>query len=282
MTHEAIATGTTIDDARSAAITKLNAPEDVDVQVEVLEMPVKKTLGIFGGAPAKVRAYYEESPSMIAVIYLKSVLQMMNVTGLSIDTKETSEGLEITVECDDYGLIIGHRGDTLDALQYLTGLVANRIGDEYYRVTINTLSNYREKREGTLASLARKTAIQVSKTGRSVTLEPMNPYERRIVHTAVQSIRGAKSHSVGEDSSRCVVISPDENYKPYRKPYKDNSKGYGSKNKGGYQKRGDHRPRNNNRPNSGSGFSKPSSDRQPHKEYSNVQLYGQVDKKKND
>lgn len=231
MIREAIATGATIEAARDAAILNLNPPKNADLQIEVIELPVKKTFGLFGGSPAKVKVSYQESPANMALEYLTSVLETMKVPGLVMKSEENADGLDVTVECDDYGLIIGHRGDTLDSLQYLAGLVANRAGTEYYRVTINA-ANYREKRESTLVSLAKKNAIQVSRTGRSITLEPMNPYERRIVHTAVQQIKGAKSHSVGEDVNRCVVITPDENFKPERGFNKPGQKNFGGSDRG--------------------------------------------------
>lgn len=113
----------------------------------------------------------------------------------------------------NHGAIIGRRGETLDALQYLTSLVANRGTEEYIRVSLN-VGDYREKRDETLRGLARKSASQVLKYGRNVVLEPMNPYERRVIHTEIQEIEGVKSHSIGSDSDRRVVISLEEGVKP--------------------------------------------------------------------
>ena len=118
------------------------------------------------------------------------------------------EEIYFELDCgDDYGIIIGKRGETLDALQYLARMVANKGRQSYKRVSIN-VGNYRAKREETLKSLAHKTALRAVRQGRSISLEPMNPYERRVIHTAVQDIEGATSHSVGSDLDRRVVIAP--------------------------------------------------------------------------
>ena len=103
--------------------------------------------------------------------------------------------------------MIGHRGETLEALQYLSGLVANHVDNSYYRITLD-IGNYREKRRETLEALGKKMAAKAVRTGRNTSLEPMNPYERRIIHTAVQTVEGAKSWSEGEDLARHVVIGP--------------------------------------------------------------------------
>ena len=122
-------------------------------------------------------------------------------------------GAVISIAGDDVGFIIGHRGETLDALQYLAGLVANHVDEGYYRISIN-IGNYREKREKTLEILGKKLAFKAVKTGTKTSLEPMNPYERRIIHTAVQKVKGATSWSEGESIHRHVVIGPDPEYKP--------------------------------------------------------------------
>lgn len=214
MIKEAICTGATIEEAREKALAELAAPEDIEVKIEVLEMPVKKTFGLFGGAPAKVRASYEESPAGKAIDYLKRVLEGMGIPDVTV--KEICEDghYRLDLDCgENHGAIIGRRGETLDALQYLTSLVANRGAEEYIRISLN-VGDYREKRDETLRGLARKNANQVLKYGRNVTLEPMNPYERRVIHTTIQEMEGVQSHSVGSDSDRRVVISLEEGVKP--------------------------------------------------------------------
>ena len=307
MIHEAIATGATVDEARANAIAELKAPKDADVHTEILAMPTKKILGLFGGSPAKARAYYEapdapkakaEAPKAApkkaekpapkaekaaeakkaevkaeakpveaaaeaekssveidiassksiqsAVDYLSAVLKGMGVAEMSAKAFRTSED-EIILELDcgeDYGIVIGRRGETHDTIQYITRLVANKYKaeNEYARISIN-IGSYREKRKNTLRALAKKNSEKVLKYGRNVTFEPMNPYERRIIHTAVQEIEGVTSHSVGSDSNRRVVITLAEGVKPTHPSKGGYNRGRGGK--GGYNNRGRDR-RNNN------------------------------------
>ena len=208
MIKEAIGTGPSVDAAIDDGCRQLGMSRD-DVKTEILNLPVKKTLGLFGGAPARVRIYVEETPLTIAQNYLTGIFEQMGVIEPDLKVEETENGAVFTISGDDIGFLIGRRGETLDALQYLAGLVANRNTESYYRITIN-YGNYREKREQTLTALARRMAMQAVKTGRSVSLEPMNPYERRIIHTAVQGIRGATSWSEGDESARHVIIGPEK------------------------------------------------------------------------
>ncbi len=254
MIKEAIGTGASVEEALEAAKAALNAPEEADVLTEILELPKKKTFGLFGGAPAKARAYYEapdeikeikvevpvvkkeakkeekkaepvkvEQPkaatvansemSKVAEEYVSSILKGMGVEDFSVSVTEDEESINIDLDCGNgYGYIIGRRGETLDAIQYLTRLVINKGKDDYRRVSINA-GNYREKREDTLRELAKKQAERVKKYGRNAVLDPMNPYERRIIHTTVQEIEGVSSHSVGSEADRKVVITLAEGYK---------------------------------------------------------------------
>lgn len=297
MIHEATATGATVEEALSNARAALNAPALADVHTEIISMPTKKILGIFGGSPAKARAYYEtpdapekkapekksapkaqapkaEKPAhkaekkeavkaepvkeapvkeavttpvdasssksiTAAVDYITAVVKGMGVESVDIQTFRTEEN-EIIVELDcgeDYGIVIGRRGETLDAIQYLTRLVANKtkLDGEYARISIN-VGNYREKRKNTLRELAKKNSEKVLKYGRNVTFEPMNPYERRIIHTAVQEIEGVTSHSVGADASRRVVITLAEGVKPTHPSKGGYNRGRGGR--GGYNRGG--------------------------------------------
>ena len=137
--------------------------------------------------------------------YIKDILTAMGAAEAVITPRFTANGVRFTLSGPDLGVVIGRRGETLDALQYLSGLVANRMEGDYLRITIDS-GNYREKRERTLEALARKLALQAVRTGKSQTLEPMNPYERRIIHAAVSQVRGATSSSIGEEPARRVVI----------------------------------------------------------------------------
>lgn len=161
-----------------------------------------------------------DSPAVRAVAYLQNVLGQLGCENLSVKVAERENGALLLVDCDDIGVVIGHRGETLDALQYLSGLAANS-GNGYYKISLN-VGNYREKREQTLVSLANRVSQQVLRTGRNRALEPMNPYERRIIHTAVQGIEGVKSASVGDGSNRRVVIAPEDgNIRPPREGRRD-------------------------------------------------------------
>lgn len=273
MVREAIGTGSTVLEAQEAACKELGV-ETHEAEFEVLQMPEKKLFGLFGGCPAKVRAYLPVTPSQAAEDYLRAVLQHMGVVNVEIKAEENESGVVLNLSGEDVGFVIGRRGETLDALQYLTGLVANYVDNSYYRVTLNT-GNYREKREKTLEALARKVAIKAAKTGRKTPLEPMNPYERRIIHTTVQKITGAISWSEGEDLGRHVVIGPDPEVKP---AYRTNYKGGYNKgaNRGGYNKGGSRPPRRD--------ASRPATDdwelqapRAPRKEVPAASLYGRID-----
>ena len=142
-----------------------------------------------------------------AVTYLKTMIDGLKVENAEVTGKVKDGVLELTVNCNDYGIIIGRRGETLDSLQYLTGLAVKKASGKYIRVAIN-VGDYREKRIETLKNIARKHADYVARTGRRYTFEPMNPYERRIIHTTVQEIEGVESMSVGQGQDRKVVLQP--------------------------------------------------------------------------
>ncbi len=236
MVREAFGTGDTITEALENACKELGI-EAQTAEYEVIQEPEKKKFGLFGGSPAKVRAFVTITPAQKALEYVKEILKCMGLNDVEFEVTEDEKTAEINLKGEDVGFIIGRRGETLDALQYLAGLVANHVDNSYFRITINT-GNYREKRENTLDNLGKKLAYKVIKTGKSVNLEPMNPYERRIIHTAVQTVHGAISYSEGEVLNRHVVIAPDpKNPVKPRKPYnkkQNNSRGsYTNKNKYG-------------------------------------------------
>jgi hypothetical protein len=136
--------------------------------------------------------------------FLSGLMQLMQVEG-TIKAAETENGLLVNLEGPDMGVLIGRRGETLDAIQYLSSLVYNKEKEDYHRVTIDT-ENYRKKRELTLIKLARKMAGQVARTGRKVVLEPMSPFERRIIHSALQNDKLVTTYSEGEEPNRHVII----------------------------------------------------------------------------
>lgn len=148
-----------------------------------------------------------DSQALKAVNYIKKVLEGLGCTDITVKVAPFEGGATVILAGEGLGVVIGHRGETLDALQYLSSLAANN-GNGYFKISID-IGNYRERREQTLVSLARKISNQVLRTGRSRSLEPMNPYERRIIHTAVQEIEGVSSHSVGDGDRRHIVITCD-------------------------------------------------------------------------
>ena len=159
-----------------------------------------------------VEEHYDYSEELAkntpCAVFLGELLAKMNVPA-PVLAAETENGLRLCINAETMGLLIGRRGETLDAMQYLVSLVANkdRKDDGYLRVTLDT-EGYRSRREETLKRLARKNAVHVRQTGRPVSMEPMNPYERRILHSALQGFTGVTTHSEGEEPNRHVVITP--------------------------------------------------------------------------
>ena len=208
MIREIVVTAKTIDEAVKNGAEKLGVAVE-KVQNEVLEQPKKGILGI-GAQDAKVRVFFEVTPVDAAESFVRTVLTDMGVEGfeLTVNTVNAEE-IEISVAGGELGVAIGRHGDVLDALQYLTNLAANRVTDSLVRVTVD-VENYRSKREETLRALARRMAQKAIKSGRNVSLEPMNSYERRIIHSEVQEIEGVTTFSVGSDSDRRIVVSPEK------------------------------------------------------------------------
>ena len=313
MVKDAIAIGATIEEAQQSAIRSLNAPEDADVQFEVLQFPEKKKFGLFGGKQAEVRAFYEakeEKPKVAAVkkssgnakakaqqkaekpanqkkekaaapkkekaaeekkgtspkkaekaaekpaepreavsleeapeqvkkayAYLKTVIEGLGIENYEIDVTKAGKEYFFEVSSEDnYSLLIGRRGETLDSIQYLTRLAANRGKEDgkSVRISIN-VGDYREKRERTLKDIARKNGRRVRKYGRNMTLNPMNPSERRIIHTTIADMEGLQSYSIGSDADRRVVIALAEGVEPLQPR---NNGGRGRNDRGGRGGRG--------------------------------------------
>lgn len=308
MVKDAIATGATIEEAQQSAIRSLNAPDDADVQFEVLQFPEKKKFGLFGGKQAEVRAFYEakeEKPKKVATVkkssgakakaqqkaekpanqkkekaaapkktaeekkgtspkkaekaaekpaepreavsmeeapeqvkkayaYLKTVIEGLGIEKYDIDVTKAGKEYFFEVSSEDnYSLLIGRRGETLDSIQYLTRLAANRGKEDgkSVRISIN-VGDYREKRERTLKDIARKNGRRVRKYGRNMTLNPMNPSERRIIHTTIAEMEGLQSYSIGSDSDRRVVIALAEGVEPLQ-PRNNGGRGRNDRGRGG-------------------------------------------------
>ena len=201
---ELIVTGKTVEDARKKAAAQLGVAEE-ELIVAVLEEGKKGFLGI-GASDAKISVNYSVAGEDAALDFIRKLIADMDLQGLTVAKKDGSnDDVLITVDGDNAGVLIGHHGETLDALQYLTSLQVNKGREGYIRVTLDT-ENYRAKREDSLRRLAQRMANRAVKTGRKVVLEPMNPYERRVLHTALQNHPAVTTHSEGEEPNRRVVI----------------------------------------------------------------------------
>ena len=242
MNKEIIKEAASIEEAKALIIEELGAAEDA-IEFEVVQEPGKKVLGLFGGDPAVVKGTLKSlSAAEAAEAYLRKVLAGLGVDDFTCEVTEQENGCVISLDGENLGFIIGRRGETLDALQYLTGLVANRADNAYYRVTLD-IGNYREKREQALVALARRLGAQTARTGRRNSLEPMNPYERRIIHTTVQQMEGVISWSVGSDDRRHVIIGPSEDNPNKDKGEQRSRGGRGRGNGGRGGNRGERRER---------------------------------------
>ena len=162
-------------------------------------------------APVEELPYSKElAEELDSARFLQELLGKMGVNG-TVSAFENEEGIKLKIDSDTDGLLIGRRGETLDALQYIVSLYENKDRKEngYRRISIDT-EGYRARREDTLRRLARRNALKVAKSGRSFAMEPMNPYERRVIHSALQSFRGVTTHSEGEEPNRRVIITPED------------------------------------------------------------------------
>lgn len=197
--------GKTVEDAIDAALKDLYTTRD-NVDIEILEKETKGFLGILGSKPARVKVTKKYNPVSVATIFLKEVFLAMEMTvDIETDFKDNKH-LFINLAGEKMGILIGKRGQTLDSLQYLVNLVINKGDTPYISVTLDT-ENYRQKRKDTLEALAKNLARKVKATRKNVVLEPMNPYERRIIHSILQNDKFVTTHSEGEDPYRYIIIS---------------------------------------------------------------------------
>lgn len=198
-------TAKTVDDAITAACQKFLVTSD-RLEYEVMEEGSSGFLG-FNAKPARIKAKMKETVEDKARAFLDDVFAAMHMTVLvEVSFNEEEKVMDIELKGDDMGVLIGKRGQTLDSLQYLVSLVVNRDSDDYIRVKVDT-ENYRKRRKETLENLAKNIAYKVKRTKRSVSLEPMNPYERRIIHSALQNDKFVTTHSEGEEPFRHVVVT---------------------------------------------------------------------------
>ncbi len=221
-----IFTATTVEEAKNAAVQEFGVEQEL-IEFNVIEEPKKGLFGKLKGE-AKVEAEYNPpTKADIAKKYMADVIGAMGVENVSIEVSETENGALFEINGDGFEELIGKKGELLDALQYLSSLVCNKIDRDYFRISTDC-NGFRERRKAQLEELAVKIANNVKKNGRTSALEPMNPYERRIIHAAVSEIEGVTSRSTGEEPYRKVIISSTE------KKYRDN----GYKGKGGRRNNG--------------------------------------------
>ena len=197
-------TGKTVEEAIEMGLAELKKSKE-QVKIEILEKPTKGFLGILGSKLARVKLTVVDHPEEDAKNFLTDVMKSMGIEA-EIKVQLVEENLNVQLEGPNMGVIIGRRGQTLDSLQYLVSLVVNKNREKYLKVFIDT-ENYREKREETLIRLANKMARKAKKIGKTVVLEPMNPYERRIIHSALQGSPFVQTYSEGDEPFRKVVIT---------------------------------------------------------------------------
>jgi len=205
----------TVDDAITDALVKLGTTSD-KIEYEVIEKGSAGFLG-FNSKPAVIRVRKKYSMTESVKEFLDGVFNCMHMdVEVELEYDEEEETLDVELKGDDMGVLIGKRGQTLDSLQYLASLVANKESEKYIRVKMDT-ENYRKRRKTTLENLAKNIAYKVKRTRKPVTLEPMNPYERRIIHSALQNDKYVCTHSEGEEPYRKVVITLKDDVKENRR-----------------------------------------------------------------
>ncbi len=186
------------------AVRRLNVSSADELNIEVVEKAAKGFLG-FGSKDAVIKASVKFNPEKVAKEFLREMFVAMGII-VNIETELKEKQLLINLSGSDMGILIGKRGQTLDSIQYLVNLVVNKGDAPYLSITIDT-ENYRQRRKETLESLAYNLAKKVKQTGKKVVLEPMNPYERRIIHSSLQNNKYVTTYSEGEEPYRNVVIA---------------------------------------------------------------------------
>lgn len=203
-------TAKTVDEALTEALIKLETTSD-QVEYEVIEKESNGFLGMFS-KPAKIRVCKKESVEEIVTNFLNKLFSCMGIeVELVIEYKEEEGEMDIELKGEDMGLLIGKRGQTLDSIQYLTSLVANKDLEDYVKIKMDT-ENYRQRRKETIENLAKNIAGKVKKTRKPMHLEPMNPYERRIIHAVLQNDKYIETYSEGEEPFRKVVVTVSKEY----------------------------------------------------------------------
>lgn len=200
-----VASGKTVDDAVRSGLTQLNVTMD-RVKVLVTEQPSKGLFGLIGVKEAKVELELIPDPTIEAEQFLRDVAEAMGLT-IAIERKTTKEATYLSVSGGgDIGMLIGRRGQTLDALQYLVNIVANRYSDSHLRIVLDA-EDFRERRRKTLEELSERLAGRVVRTKKEVVLEPMSSHERKVIHSQLQNHPRVKTYSKGDEPNRRVVIA---------------------------------------------------------------------------
>lgn len=212
----------TVEDAVTEALIKLQTTSD-KLEYEVIEEGSTGILGFIGKKPAIIKARKKFDLVDYTYDFLNDMFKAMGIKVKSdINYDAEARNMDISFEGDEMGILIGKRGQTLDSLQYIISLVVNKESEAYVRVKVDT-ENYRERRKETLETLAKNIAYKVKRTRRSVALEPMNPYERRIIHSALQYDKYVDTHSEGEEPYRKVVVTLKRYNKDRRDYHKNNT-----------------------------------------------------------
>ena len=221
-------TAKTVEEAKALAVEDFGVAEE-KITFTVIEEPKKGLLGFTKGE-AKVEAEYEQTKEAVAAEYIVRVLNKMGFADAKVDISPIENGALLDIKAEGFEELLGKKGEVLDSLQYLASLVSNKINRDYFRITTDC-NGFREKRKQQLEELAGKIAATVKRTGRTSALEPMNPYERRIIHAKVSETEGVTSRSTGEEPYRKVIISSTEKRS-------DRRGGYGSDRRGGDRRGG--------------------------------------------
>ncbi|MFZ5649526.1 MAG: RNA-binding cell elongation regulator Jag/EloR [Bacillota bacterium] len=198
-------TAKTVDDAIEQAIAELGISRQ-EIDVEIIDQPSKGFLGLLGSKPARVKVTVRNTPARIVRTIMTDILITMNLDA-KMDIKEKDDTISVNLKGENLGILIGRRGETLDALQYLVNLSVNK-NMENRKKFILDIEGYRRRREETLKKLAHKLADKARQRGRNIVLEPMNSLERRIIHTALQGRDDISTFSEGEEPYRKIIIAP--------------------------------------------------------------------------
>lgn len=239
----------TKEEALTQALVKLETTSD-NIEYEVIDKGSSGLFGFIGSKPMVIRVWKKEGPADIVKEAKDFTDRLFKAMGEDVTSEihmnEEDGSMNIEFSGPDMGLLIGKRGQTLDSIQYLISLVVNKKSDSYVRVRVDT-ENYRERRKATLENLAKNIAFKVKRSRHSVVLEPMNPYERRIIHSALQGDKYVETHSEGDEPYRKIVVTLKKEYRDRapRSSYGRNSGSYGNRQgnrgKGGYHSRYDRR-----------------------------------------